>query len=556
MTRNYILEYYTALKNGKAIAGQKVHAVYELIIDDLKQGVYRYDPAKADRVIKFIERTCRHNKGRSDRLKLELWQKALLSAIFGLMDVEGLRWYREVLVIVARKNGKSLLAASIAAYMAYGDGEQGADIYMLATKLDQTNEVWQAFKQIVMNEPLLLKRVRDKKLKDTATEVYIPKTNTTIKPLVFSPDKSDGFNQYLTINDEIHAWEGDKGLRLYNVMQSGLGARKQPLTFNISTAGSKNEGLYDNIVKRATAFLNRDSREKRLLPFIYAVDDDEKWDDINEVQKANPNMGISVNIPFFEQQIATAQDDPVTRREFRMKQCNIKQSAETAWLDNRLLEGKVSTLTLEDFRGTYGVGGIDLSQTTALTAASAVIEREGVEYCFCQFFMPKDRLQRAIEEDNTPYDIYLEQGVLTLSGENYVNYRDLYDWFVNLRTLYKINLLKIGYDRYSHQYLIDDLKNFGYHTDDVFQGDNLTPIIRKLEGTIKDKKFIICGDNHLLKAHFFNVALQHNNAKRTFRPVTISRNARIDGFVSVVDGLTVKDKYIGEVGGMLANVGR
>ena len=310
------------------------------------------------------------------------------------------------------------------------------------------------------------------------------------------------------------------------------------------------------MVKRSTAFLNRDSREKRILPIMYTVDDDERWHDIEEIRKANPNFGVSVYVPFFEQRIATAQDDPVARREFLMKHCNIKQSAETAWLDNRLLEGAVSTLTLADFSGTYGVGGIDLSQTTALTAASAVIERGGVEYGFCQFFMPKDRLQRAIEEDNTPYDIYLEQGVLTLSGENYVNYRDVYEWFVSLRTQYKINLLKIGYDRYSHQYLIDDLKSFGYHTDDVFQGDNLTPIIRKLEGTIKDKNFVICGDNHLLKSHFFNVALQHNNAKRTFRPVTITRNARIDGFVSIVDGLTVKDKYIGEVGNMLANKGR
>ena len=456
-----------------------------------------------------------------------------------------------MLVVVARKNGKSLLAGAIGNYMAFADGEYGADIYMLATKLDQTREVWQAFTQIVVNEPLLLKRAEVRK-----GEIYIPKTNTTAMPLVFSPDKSDGFNQLLTINDEVHAWEGNKGLTLYNVMQSGLGARKQPLTFNISTAGDKNEGIYDDLVKRATAFLNRDSREKRLLPVLYMVDNDKKWNDIQELYKSNPNLGVSVYEDFYEQQIAIAADNPSKRREFLMKYCNIKQTAETAWLDNRLLEKSVKELTFADFKGCYGVGGIDLSQTTDLTAASIVIEREGVLYGFCQFFMPLERYEKAIDEDNLPYDIYMQQGILTLSGDNHVDYRDVYNWFVSLQAEYKIYLLKIGYDRYSAQYLIADLKAYGFHMDDVFQGDNLTPIIREFEGTIKDGKFIICGDNHLLKAHFFNVALKHNNEKRTFRPVKIERRKRIDGFVSIVDALTVRHKYLGEVGEMLKNKGR
>ena len=554
--RNHIVEYYTMLQNSEAIAGQKVHAVYSIILDDLKNGVYFYDATKADKAIKFVETTCRHNKGRNDLIKLEPWQKALLAAIFGLVDEKGLRWYREVFVVVARKNGKSLLAGAIANFMAFADKEYGADIYILATKLDQTKEVWQAVKQIIINEPLLLKRVRGGKLKDNAPEVYLPKTNTTIKPLVFSPDKSDGFNQTLTVNDEVHAWEGDRGLTLYETMQSGLGARAQPLTFNISTAGSKNEGVYDSLMKRSTAFLNRDSREKRLLPIVYMIDNDRKWDDVKELYKANPNMGVSVYEDFFAQRISTAKEDQSTRREFLMKHCNIKQKAQGAWLDNRLLENAVNAMTLEDFKGCYAVGGIDLSQTTDLTAASVVIERAGVMYGFTQFFMPSERYEKAIDEDNVPYDIYVKQGILTLSGDHHVDYKDVYNWFVQLQTEYKIYVLKVGYDRYSAQYLISDLKAFGFHTDDVFQGENLTPIIREFEGTIKEGKYIICGDNHLLKMHFLNVALKHNNEKRTFRPVKIQRRQRIDGFVSVIDALTVRHKYLSEVGEMLKNKGR
>ena len=551
--RNYIFEYHAALKTGTLTAGQKVHAVYEIIIDDLKQGLYFYDAKKAEKAIRFIETACRHNKGRNDLIKLELWQKALIGAIFGLVDKNGLRWYRETFVVIARKNGKSLLAATIANYMGFANGEYGGDIYILATKLDQTKEVWQAVKQIIIKEPLLLKRVRDKKLRDNADEVYIPKSNTTIKPLVFSPTKSDGFNQILTINDEIHAWEGNKGLQLYNTMQSGLGARKEPLTFNITTAGDKNDGLYDDLMKRSTAFINRDSREKRLLPIIYMIDDDRNWNDINELYKSNPNLGVSVSKDFYKQQIDIAKENFNKLREFLMKFCNIKQKAATAWLDNRLLENAVSALTLNDFKGCYGVGGIDLSQTTDLTAASIAIERGGILYGFCQFFMPSERYEKAILEDNVPYDIFVEQGILTLSGDNHVNYKDIYNWFTNIQKEHKIYLLKIGYDRYSAQYLISDLKDYGFHMDDVFQGENLTPVIREFEGTIKDGHFIICGGNNLLKAHFFNVALQHNNVKRTFRPIKLEQRKRIDGFVSIISALTVRHKYLSEVGEMLKN---
>ena len=553
---SYIIDYYSKLKSGEAIAGQYIHAVYDIIVDGLQRGIYIYDGKKANKAVKFIEAFCRHSEGREDLIKLELWQKSIVACIFGIVDADGLRVWREVFIVVARKNGKSLFAAAVIAVMAYMYGEYGSKIFCLATKLDQAKQVFDGFHQMVVENKKHPERdmlaVRTKK---RIADIYIQETNTVIKPISFSHKKTDGLNPELVVCDELHAWEGNRGLKLYEVMKSALGARRQPFILAISTAGYENDGIYDTLIKRATAFLNRDSRERRLLPFLYMIDDIDKWNDMQEIKKANPNIGVSVFEHYYEDERVVAETDLSKRREFLMKYCNIKQSADVAWLDNRLLEGAVVPATLNDFRKTYGVGGVDLSQSIDLTAASVVIEREGKLFAFCQFFMPANRLEAAIIEDNVPYDLYIKQGVLTLSGENRVNFRDVYNWFVMLHKEYNIYLLKIGYDRYMSHYLVDDLKSYGFHMDDVIQADNLTPIIREFQGTIKDGDFFIA-NNHLLKSHFLNVALKHNLEKRTFRPVKIEQRKRIDGFVAVIDALTVRHKYLGEVGEMLKNKGR
>ncbi|MCL2575714.1 MAG: terminase large subunit [Defluviitaleaceae bacterium] len=549
-SQNYILDYYSELKSGKAIAGKLVHTVYETILEHLECGEYFYDTKKAYKAITFIENYCRHSKGRNDLLKLESWQKAAIASIFGLVDEYGLRVYREVFIVVARKNGKSLLMAAIASYAAFLDGEYGGEIYCLATKLDQTEHVWSSLMQIIEKEPLL--KIRTKKRKN---DIYIEESNTVIKPLVFSPKSSDGFNLSLAINDELHAWAGNRGLMLYNVITSGLGSRLQPLVISISTAGHENDGIYDEIMRRSSRFLNRDSRERRLLSIIYMIDDPLKWNDLGEIAKANPNLDVSVPTSYFENEIAKAEAEPNHKREFLMKYCNIKQSQTVAWLDNRLLEAAKANKTLEDFRGCYGVGGFDLSQSGDLTAASIAIEKGGKIYTFCQFYMPKNRIQEAIQEDNVPYDLYVREGILKLSGENMVDYRDIYDWFVDLKENKEIYLLKIGYDRYAAGHLLVDLKTYGFHLDDVWQGENLAPVIREFEGSIKDGDFYIV-NNNLLKAHLLNVTMKHNLEKRTFRPVKIEKRKRIDGFVAVINALTVRQKYYGEISGMLKNEGR
>ena len=551
---NWIFKYHEAIQKKEVIVGVWVRLCFEILTTGLLNGEWEFNEKKANKAIKFIENFCHHSEGRSDLLHLELWQKAIVSAIFGIMDkTTGYRQFREVFIIVARKNGKTLFAAAIAAYMTYVDGEYGAKVYFLAPKLDQADLVYDAFYQIVQSDDEL-----DSITKKRRSDIYKKAFNTSVKKIAFNSKKSDGFNPQLVVNDEMEAWPGDQGLKQYEVMTSALGARKQPLIISIATAGYVNDGIFDELFKRATAFLKGNSREKRLLPFIYMIDDIEKWDSIEELKKSNPNLGVSVSAEYYLEQIEIARNSISKKVEFMTKFCNIKQNSAVAWLDYWDVMKCVheeKPLSLEDFKGCYCVGGIDLSRTTDLTAASIVINRDGINHIFTRFYMPQKRYEVAINEDNTPYNIYRDRGFLFISGENQVDYKDVYNWFIELVKVYKIKPLKIGYDRYSANYLVEDLKTAGFHTDDVYQGTNLTPVLHEFEGNLKDGLFDF-GDNSMLAAHFLNVAVDINLNDSRMKPVKIEKRMRIDGAMSVFDALTMVSKYHNEIGKKLLNISK
>ena len=188
---NYIYEYADAIRTGRVTVGKWIDAIYRILIAGLQEKKWYFDAKKANKAIKFIENFCHHSEGRSDLLKLELWQKAIVSAIFGVVDAGGFRQFREVFIMVARKNGKTLFAAAIIAYMTYLDGEYGAKVYCLAPKLEQADLVYDAFYQIVQSDDEL-----DEMAKKRRSDIYIEQTNTSIRRLAFNSKKSDGFNPH------------------------------------------------------------------------------------------------------------------------------------------------------------------------------------------------------------------------------------------------------------------------------------------------------------------------------------------------------------------------
>lgn len=467
------------------------------------------------------------------------------------MDENNYRQFREIVVIVARKNGKSLLAAAIMDYVAFLDDEYGAEIYCLAPKLEQAEIVYSCFWQMVVAEDETKDKIQKR---GRQCDFYIPDSNTIIKKVAFNAKKSDGFNPHLVVCDEIASWVGDPGKKQYEVMKSALGARTQPMILSCTTSGYVNEGIYDELFKRGTRFLLGDSKEKRLLPVFYMIDDEEKWNDINELKKSNPNLGVSVSTDYMLEEIAVAEGSLSKKAEFMTKYCCVKQSSEQAWLATKVVDAAVCRAILpENFKDCYAVGGIDLSQTTDLTSACVVIEKDGTEYVISHFWLPSEKLEEAIARDDIPYKEMIERGFMSVSGEGFVDYNDVYNWFTMLVREYRIMPLVVGYDRYSSQYLVQQMKNDGgFMMDDVYQGWNMTPAINRLEGELKEKRIKI-GDNALLRVHLLDTALQRDRMTKRVKIVKLNGDSHIDGTAALLDALIVKDKWAGDYGRQLRN---
>lgn len=548
MNAGAITEYFEKIQTGETRVGKWIKLLYEQIVSGLRDGLFLFDGEKAQKAIDFIQSFCHHCEGRNDLIILELWQRALVSLIFGIVDENGVRVFREVFVVMGRKNGKSLLASAIIAYTIYLDGEYGAKVYCLAPKLEQAAIVYDNFYRMLQAEPELSELAQKRR-----SDIYLEATNSSVKPLAFNAKKSDGFNPHMTVCDEIASWPAEQGLKQYEVMKSALGARQQPLILSISTAGYVNDGPYDELMVRATSWLLGSSSERRLLPVLYMIDDPERWDDIDELRKANPNMGVSVSEDFFREEAAVARNSLSKRAEFLTKYCNIKQNSTQAWIPFDVVDAVTQDdYTLEDFRSSYCVGGIDLSQTTDLTACCVIIERAGVLYTFSQFFMPANKVDELQAREGVPYRLYIQQGLIQQSGDNFVDYHDCLEWFRRLVRDYEILPLQVGYDRYSAQYLVQEMQQDGFHMDDVFQGTNLTPVLHEMDGLLRDKTLRL-GKNNLLKSHFLNVAMKQDAESRKIRPVKIDPRCHIDGFVAVIDALTVRQKWAEQIGEQLKN---
>jgi phage terminase large subunit-like protein len=539
------------IEDGSVTVGHWIRLLYERIIADLENKSYFFDQKKANKAIRFFENFCHHSKGKlaPQLVKLEAWQKALLSCMFGLVDENGIRVYREIFVVMGRKCGKSLLASGVMELMCYADGERGADCFCIAPKLDQADIVFNDFWQSVSAEPDLVKITKKRKM-----DIYIESTNTSIKKIPFSEKKADGFNPHLTVCDEIAAWPPANGIKQYGVMASALGSREQPMILSITTANYINDGIYDELFRRGTAFLNGNSKEKRLLPVIYQIDDLDKWNDLSELQKSIPNLGVSVSVDYILEEIAKAEESLANKAEFMTKFACIKQNSSQCWLtaeDVKKCFG--NSLTLEDFRHSYALAGIDLSLAVDLTAAVVVIEKDGVSWFDTMFFMPENKVAEATARDGLPYDIYRKRGLLTVCGENTVDYRAVHEWFRKLEKEYEILPLRVGYDRYSAAYLVQDMEADGFTMESVSQGSNLTGVLIDMEGMIKDGRLRCINDNDLMKIHMLDAALKFEEGTNRRRLIKMSPRAHIDGMAALSDAICMRHNYYEELESQLSN---
>ena len=539
---------------GAINSSYKVYRVYKEIVENIinnEESIWEYDSHKANHAIEFLENYCKHSKGKmgGKPFILEVWQKALVAATFGIVHkISGLRKYKEVLLVVARKNGKSTLAAGIGLYMQLADGEPGAEIYACATKKDQAKIIWLESKRMVKKSKSLLRRV-----KPLVGELVADFNDSFFRPLGRDSDSLDGLNVHCALLDEIHAWT-DKNL--YDVIVDGTTAREEPLIFITTTAGTVRECVYDIKYDEAERVINgyddNDGyKDDTLLPIIYELDSRIEWLDEECHIKANPGLGTIKRVDQLNNKVNKAKANPLLVKNLLCKDFNIRETSSEAWLTFEQINNdkKFDVLSLKP---RYGIGGADLSSTTDLTCATILFKVPNNEeiYIMQMYFLPEDLLEKRVEEDKIPYDIWRDQGLLRTTPGNKVHYKHVTEWFLEIQNEYDIYIFSGGYDSWSANYWIEDMKNtFGQETwQPVIQGKKTLSGSMKNLGADLEKKIINYNNNPILKWCLTNTAIDIDK-NNNIQPIKTSNSRRrIDGLASLLNAYVqlerVYDNYM------------
>ncbi len=538
---NYILEYYEKIQSGEIIVCNKMHQQMDLLIKDLedsKLATFRwtFDIDLATDAIDFIEIFCKHSKGKwtGTAVELELWQKAFIQAIYGFVDKEtGKRKYTEALLVVARKNGKTTIAAGIALYGFLGEGEGGARVHCTANKLDQAKLLYNEAVNMVNQSTSLTSQV--KKTRTTLETKLATKLFAEFSPLSADSTTLDGLNPSLAIYDEIHAAKTDE---LSSVIKQGMSAREQPLLIKITTSGFVRNGLYDSDYEYAENKLNGTAPAERLLAFIYEQDDKEEIEQPEMWIKSNPNLNVSKTIEYLEGQIQEAKGKPSLWATVLTKDFNIPQNTADGWLSTDFLKFK-RKYDIEHLRDNYALGGVDLSNTLDLTCATLFIMKGEEKYIIQQYFMPEDNVDDKQQFDKVPYRTWIEQGWITATPGNNVDLSHVTQWFKFMYEEYGIIPHIIGYDAWSSNYWRKEMEAVGFNNfHKVIQGPKtFAPAMNFVESELEKDGFNY-NNNPVLRWNLTNAAEKKDEGGN--RGIDKKRSAgRIDGAVSLLDAIVV-----------------
>jgi len=544
LSYNPIIEYYSLIESGKEIVSEKVRRIYKKLVSDIddKESIYEYDSKKANHAIEFIENFCKHSKGKwgGKPIVLEVWQKAFIAAAFGFVHgIDGTRKYREVLLVVARKNGKSTVGSGIGLYLQIADGEPGSEVYAVATKKDQAKLVWLESKRMVKKSPALLKRI-----KPLVSEMVSEWNDSTFKPLGSDSETLDGLNVHGAMMDEIHAW---KDKNLYDVIVDGTSSREQPMIFMITTAGTVRESVYDMKYEEAEMLLNGlddpdGYKDDRFLPIIYELDKREEWTDPSKWKKANPGLGTIKKIDQLETKVNKAKANSLLVKNLLTKDFNIRETSTEAWLTFEQLNNP-ETFDIEKLKPSYGIGGCDLSSTTDLTAAKVIfmVPEDPHIYVKQMYWLPEDLLEQRSKEDKIPYNLWHEQGILRTTPGNSVHYKFVTKWFLEIRDEYGIYLPWIGYDKWSANYWVEDMQ--GYFGKEamipIAQGKQTLSSPMKLLGADLESKLINYNNHTIDKWCLSNTAIDVDKNLNIQPNKTKNQRRRIDGTAALLNAYVV-----------------
>jgi len=547
---NPILEYWQKIESGEEIVSDKVRRVYKKLVSDLndENSEWEYNPKRANHAIEFIENFCKHSKGKmgGKSFLLELWQKALVAALFGFVHkIDGTRKYRELILIIARKNGKSTLGSAIALYMLVADGEAGPEVVSAATKKDQAKIIWSESKRMVKKSPVLRKRV-----KTLVHELISEFNDGTFKPLSSDSNTLDGLNVHCALIDELHAIE-DKNL--YDVIVDGMSAREQPLSIITTTAGTVREGIFDIKYEEAERIINGYGdpdgyKDERVLPIIYELDKREEWTDERCWKKANPGLGTVKSIDQLRQKVKKAQANPLLVKNLLTKDFNVRETTSEAWLTFEQINN-TETFDIAALQPRYGIGGVDLSSTTDLTAACVLFMLPGNDkiYFDHMYWLPEELLEKRTKEDKIPYDIWHEQGLLRTCPGNSVHPKYVTEWFLEVMNEKGIYLPWIGYDSWSAKYWVEEME--GYFGKEamipVIQGKKtLSAPMKKLGADLESKK-VVYNNNPITKWCLTNTSIDEDK-NGNIQPIKSNSRRRIDGLAAMLNAYVVLQQKLND----------
>lgn len=544
---NPILEYWSDIESGREVVGDKIYRNYKKIVYDIKNpDEFFYSPQRANHILEFAENYCKHSKGKfgGQPVVLELWEKAHLATVFGFIDIEGNRKYRKSKLIVGKKNGKSLLASIVGLYMQVGDGEPGPEVYAVATKRDQAKIIWLEAKRMVRKSKSLLSRIRT-----LVAELVSDFNDGVFKPLASDSDTLDGLNIHCALMDEIHQWKNGKAL--YDIIADGVSAREQPLIYITSTAGTIREDIYDAEYEDSERIINgyfdKDGyHDEETISFIYELDNRKEWMDPNCWKKANPGLGTIKNLETLRRKVEKAKSNSALVKNLVCKEFNIRETSSEAWLTFENLNN-TAIFDIEKLKPRYGIGGLDLSNTTDLTCATVIfrVANDETLYVKQMYWLPSDLLEQRVKEDKIPYDIWLDQGLLRVSEGNKINYKDVVAWFLEVQNDLDIYIYKIGYDSWNSQYIVDELKqNFGADsTEPVIQGKKTMSGPMKNFAADLSAKRINYNNNPILKWNLSNAAIDIDKNDNISLIKTSNQRRRIDGVASLMDAYIALDRH-------------
>ncbi len=530
---NYITEYNAKIQSGEIAASRRVKAVYARLAADTNsiRGGYMFDEAHANRPIEFIERFCKHSKGEwaGQGIRLELFQKAFIQALFGFVDAQtGLRQYRESFFLVGRKNGKSTLLAGLALYMLTSDGEGGAEVYSTATKYAQARLLFDEAHNMIKQSPDLSKHFKKRK-----TDLYYSPTMSKFQPLARNSDTLDGLNCSFCVMDELH---GVRDRNLYEVMRQSQAARRQPLLVMITTAGTVRECIFDDMYSHATQVADGIIQDPRFLPVLYELDDRAEWTNPAAWVKANPALCSIKKLDDLTAKVERAKQNRNELSGVLCKEFNVRETVKTAWLSFDDINNE-ETFTLDDFRGAYCIGGVDLSITTDLTCASLLFMKRGddTKYITQMYFLPADRLQERVQQDKIPYDKWFERGLLRLCTGNSINYSDVTAWFSETIKEYELFPAWVYYDSYSARYFVEEMTLQGFNMVRCIQGAKTLSLPMQMLGADLQAHRVIYNNNPILKWCLTNTGVQTDRNGNIVPIKNQSPRQRIDGAAALLD---------------------